>query len=26
VVNEIENGEYALNAAGSDRLFCFTVF
>ncbi|HKD09717.1 MAG TPA: hypothetical protein VKB79_27675 [Bryobacteraceae bacterium] len=25
-VNEIENGEYALNAAGSDQFFCFTVF
>jgi len=25
-VNEIENGEYALNTAGSDQFFCFTVF
>jgi hypothetical protein len=25
-VNEIENGEYALNAAESDQFFCFTVF
>ncbi len=25
-VNEIENGEYALNAAGSEQFFCFTVF
>jgi len=26
VVNEIENGEYALIAPGSPLLFCFTVF
>ena len=26
VVNEIENGEYALTAPGNPLLFCFTVF
>ena len=26
VVNEIENGEYALNVAGTNKFFCFTVF
>lgn len=26
VVNEIENGEYALNVAGTSQFFCFTVF
>lgn len=25
-VNEIENGEYALNVAGTNQFFCFTVF
>ena len=25
-VNEIENGEYALNIAGTDQFFCFSVF
>jgi hypothetical protein len=25
-VNEIPNGEYALNVAGSNQFFCFTVF
>jgi hypothetical protein len=25
-VNEVENGEYALNVAGTNVFFCFTVF
>ena len=25
-VNEVENGEYALNVAGTNQFFCFTVF
>jgi hypothetical protein len=25
-VNEIENGEYALNVTGANQFFCFTVF